>query len=36
MIETLKKHLDTYDDLGDDFARMEDYGPYRIRNSGYS
>jgi len=35
MIETLKSYLDTYDDLGDDFVRMEDYGPYRIRNSGY-
>ena len=35
MIEMLKTYLSTFDNLDDDFARMEEYMPYRIANCGY-
>lgn len=35
MLEMLKTYLATFDNLDDDFARMEDYMPYRIGNCGY-
>ncbi|OQD62687.1 hypothetical protein PENPOL_c011G03526 [Penicillium polonicum] len=35
MIEMLKNYLATFDNIGGDFTRMEEYMPYRIANCGY-
>ncbi|CDM38337.1 Terpenoid synthase [Penicillium roqueforti FM164] len=35
MIEMLRKYLATFDNIGGDFTRMEEYMPYRISNCGY-
>jgi hypothetical protein len=35
MVEMLKTYLSTFDNLDDDFTRMEEYMPYRIANCGY-
>lgn len=35
MIEMLKTYLATFDNIGGEFTRMEDYMPFRIANCGY-
>jgi hypothetical protein len=35
MIEMLKIYLATFDNIGGDFTRMEEYMPHRISNCGY-
>ncbi|KAL2809262.1 terpenoid synthase [Aspergillus granulosus] len=35
MIKMLKNYLATFDNIGGEFTRMEDYMPYRIPNCGY-
>ncbi|PWY80449.1 terpenoid synthase [Aspergillus sclerotioniger CBS 115572] len=35
MIEMLKTYLATFDNIGGDFTRMEEYMPHRIANCGY-
>ncbi|CAI7607470.1 unnamed protein product [Penicillium glandicola] len=35
MIEILRNYLATFDNIGSDFTRMEEYMPYRIANCGY-